>query len=727
MSRRTSWMVGLALLGWSSALLGQQNLISGHARELALQALGPGSAARLTVTTPSFSDGAEIPHENTQFGGNVFPGLRWTRGPQGTRSYAVIVQGQRADDAHAMTSIHLAVFDIPAGATELEKGMTTPPSGAVFGPNVHGLHQGYAGPHAHPDARNEYHFQVLALDTTLPANESVEYPALIAEMRGHVLAGGEVIGIASHDPNAPPAVTVLPGPVKVSSGLLRGIPGRDPAITVFKGVPYAAPPVGDLRFRAPQPPVPWSGMRVADHFSKSCPQLGDPNTMSEDCLYANIWTGARSAAERRPVFVWIYGGGFSMGSGSEPTFDGEALASKGIVVVTFNYRIGALGFLATPELSRESGHKASGNFGLLDDIAMLRWVQQNIAAFGGDPNRVTIGGQSAGAGSVGFLSMSPLARGLFERAIEESHARYSRDTELRYLSVSYRKLKQAEAQGVAFAASRGAHSIQELRALSWRKLVVGPDISDETVETGSDAKPPLFRPVVDGWVLPAGYNAIYTRGTQNQVAVIAGNNRDETGAVPEFSFAQRRASGNPPRPGNPHINLTLPEFQSAARRKFGPLAEEYLKLYPATTDDEAARESDESARDNSRISTYLWAVDWSRHCDKPVYTYFWTHRPTGDPNGAHHASEILFVFDNLAMKKQPWTEEDRKVAATVSSYWVNFISKGNPNGPRLPEWPAFNPKSMSVMELGDHFAPMPIASPAHIAFWEKFFATQPAW
>lgn len=721
---RFAWMVVLCFAQGVSA---QQDLVPGHARELALSVLVRPGAAHLTVTTPAFHPGGEIPRDSLQYGGNHNPALQWTPGPAGTKSYAIIVQGQRTEDPHAITSVHFVVFNLPSTLTHLDAGISAPPAGALFGPNVHGLHQAYVGPHAHPDAHNGYHFQVLALDEDVPASETVTYDALVDEMHGHVLAGGEVVGLASYDPTAPDAVTALPGPVKVASGLLQGTPGRNPSITVFKGVPYAAPPVGDLRFRAPQPPAPWQNVYKADHFSKQCPQLGDPSTMSEDCLYANIWTGARKPGETRPVFVWIYGGGFSEGSGSDPTFDGEALATKGIIVVTFNYRIGALGFLATPELSRESGHNASGNFGLLDDVAMLQWVQQNIAAFGGDPKRVTIGGQSAGAGSVGFMSMSPLAKGLFQQGIEESHARYSHDTELRYLSVSYRTLANAEAAGSQFAESRGAHSLQELRALPWQKLLLPRNVSDESVETGSDAKPPVFRPVVDGWVLPNNYSQTYAKGAQNQVAIIAGNNRDETGAVPEFTFAQRRAAGNHPTPGSPQVNVTLAEFQAAARRKFGPLANEYLKLYPAANDDEAAVQSSESARDNSRVSTYLWALDWTKHCDQPLYTYFWTHRPTGDRAGAHHGSEILFVFDNLALKKQPWTDEDRKVAATVSSYWVNFIAKGDPNGSGLPLWPRFDAKAKAVMQLGDQFGLMPITSEARFTFWQKFFATQPAW
>ena len=725
MSRKPLRRLVAAILFMAAAGFGQQNLVPGHAHELAIQALG--SASQLAVTTPSFNAGAEIPHESTQYGGNIFPGLQWSAGPGGTKTYVVIVQGQRTGDAHAMTSIHLTLFNLPASVQHLEKGVSEPPAAATFGPNVHGLRQAYVGPHAHPETVNGYHFQVFALDTTLPHNEMIQYDALLAAMQGHVLASGEVVGIASHDPDAPSAVTSLPGPVKVSTGLLQGIPGRDPAITVFKGVPYAAPPIGDLRFRAPQPPSPWSEVFTADHFSKICPQLGDPATMSEDCLYANIWTGAHAGTERRPVFVWIYGGGFTVGSGSDPTFDGEALAKKGVIVVTFNYRLGVFGFLATPELSREGGHNASGNFTLLDDVAMLQWVHQNIAAFGGDPARVTIGGQSAGAGSVGFLSISPLARGLFAQGIQQSHARYAHDTEVRFLSVSYRNLKDAEAAGVQYADSVGAHSLKELRALPWQALLLPPDAYDMSIETGSDAKPPLFRPVVDGWVLPENYSQTYSKGTQSQVNLMAGNNRDEAGAVPEFSFAQRRAAGGRPTPGIPSANVTLASFRAAAIRKFGPLAEEYLKLYPAANDDEAAREGAESARDNSRISTYLWALDWMRHCDSPLYTYFWTHRPTGDPAGAHHGSEMLFVFDNLDQEKREWKDEDRKVADTVSSYWVNFISQSDPNGAGLPLWPRFNPTAKTVMELGDHFAPMPIASDAHMAFWKKFFATQPAW
>jgi para-nitrobenzyl esterase len=261
---------------------------------------------------------------------------------------------------------------------------------------------------------------------------------------------------------------------------------------------------------------------------------------------------------------------------------------------------------------------------------------------------VTIGGQSAGAGSVGFIAMSRLAKGLFQWAIAESHARYSRDTESRYLSVSWRSLKDADAAGTKFMEQHGAHSIAEMRTLPWEQLIVAGNEADMSVETGSDAKPPLFRPVIDGWILPQNYSQTYANGTQNDVAFIAGSNRDETGAVPENTFAKRRAAtAGPGAPGLPHINVTVADFDSAAKRKFGPLSDSFLKLYSASNDDEAAQQNNEAARDNSRFSTYLWTSDWTKKADWPVYTYYWTHRPTGDPGGAPHGSEILFVFNNL--------------------------------------------------------------------------------
>ncbi|WP_435136270.1 carboxylesterase/lipase family protein [Actinacidiphila sp. bgisy144] len=529
----------------------------------------------------------------------------------------------------------------------------------------------------------------------------------------------------------------MSAPVETESGPVEGISGRDRSITVYRGIPYAAPPVGPLRWRPPEPPARNPEVLKAGAFAPMCPQsprdasrAGIDLPMSEDCLYLNVWTP--SDAARRgplPVLVWVYGGGFRAGTGAHPRYDGEGLARHGLVVVTFNYRLGAFGFLATPELSAESEHGGSGNYGLLDTIALLRWVRDNIAAFGGDPGRVTVAGQSAGAGTVNFLAMSPLAKGLFHRAIAQSHTRYARDPELRYLATSYRTLADAEKSGETYAREHGARSLADLRALPWPKLVDGRPAFDEQVDSGGAGKPPMFRPVVDGWVLPHGYDETYAAGLQNDVAYLTGNNLHESGAVPESVFAEHRARPVAV-PGAPPVHVTLESFTTAARRKFGPMAEEFLRLYPAGTDDEAARASNAAVHDNSRISTYLWGTQWTARATRPVYTYFWTHPSPAlgqQPRRASHSSEIEFVFDNLDPGSAPWTEEDHRVAAVVSAYWANFAATGDPNGPGLPHWPAYSPHAPAVMELGTHFAPVPIADPARLDFWRRFFATQQPW
>lgn len=722
-------LLSLALTGMASFPLNAAMPSSvGHLQQIMLRALPAKDGRTLVVTSPAFASGSDIPVSATQFGTNRFPGLVWSKGPASTRSYVVIVQGELP--AGNGTSVHFALYNLSAATTQLPQGLSAAPAGAVFGPNVHGTDVAYAGPHAKDGARRAYHWQVFALDTVLRGN-NLSLDALTAAMRGHVLASGEVLGYSA----APAATGDTAAPLRIETGLVSGAPGRDPAISVFKGIPYAKPPVGALRWRPPEHPAAWQGVRQMTTFGPACPQPGGEMAQgmvqSEDCLTLNVWTGAKpDAGEKRPVYVWIYGGGFIGGTGASPEFDGEGLAKKGVVVVTFNYRVGVLGFLATPALSKESGHNASGNYGLLDDIAALQWVKRNIAAFGGDPDKVTIGGQSAGAGSVGFLAMSPLAKGLFRAGILESHARDPRDPELRYLSVSWRPLGSAEKQGEAYAAQHGATTLEQLRAMPWQDLIKGSATIDTSVETGSDGKPPLFRPTVDGWVLPHDYSETYRLKAQNPVMAVAGNNKDESGAVPETAFAMLRASKAPPRAGMPQTSVTLAQFQAAAHRKFGPLADRFLKLYPAKDDAEAALQNNASVRDNSRISTWLWGRLFSPGTPAPVYTYFWTHAqpgPTHDTRGAFHGSEIPYAFDSLDAVKLPWTDEDRRIAATMSSYWANIVKKGNPNGPGLPQWPVYTAAKPQVMELGDHFGPIPIASPAKIAFWERFFATQKAW
>ena len=522
-----------------------------------------------------------------------------------------------------------------------------------------------------------------------------------------------------------------------TAGIVEGVAGRDSSVTVFRGIPYAAPPVGDLRFAPPAPAPAWDGVHLADAFGPMCPQTdrdagltGMALDRSEDCLYLNLWTAAESDIERRPVLVWIYGGGFRAGSGSAPQFDGEALAARGLVVVTFNYRIGAFGFLATPELTAELSEGASGNYGLLDDIAALRWVRHNVAAFGGDPHNVTIAGQSAGAGSVNFLAMSPPARGLFHRAIAQSHARCSRDTELRYLATSYRMPAEAEAAGQRWARALGASTPGQLRALPAERLIAPDGLVDDAVETGSTAKPPLFRPVVDGWVIPGGYADTYAAGAQSDVAYVAGNNADEAGAVPEAMAASLRATTNGAlRPGAPPVHVALDTYQRAAHERFGSLADEFLTVYPADDDASAARAASTAARDNSRVATHLWAVEWRAHATAPLYTYFWTHPSpaAGAFPRAFHGSEIPFVFGNVTAGTDPWTDLDAEIARTMSGYWSNFVAAGDPNGEGLPLWAPFDPERRTVMELGANFGPIPVAEPDRFAFWERHFATVAPW
>ncbi|MRW91456.1 carboxylesterase family protein [Duganella sp. FT80W] len=711
----------------------------GHVPALATSLVKPKSTTALKVTSPAFADGARIPADNTQYGANRFPGLQWTAGPRGTRSYVIIVQGDPRRDgqtgsratpsAAGQTSIHFSAINLPANVTSLAAGLSALPAGASYGPNVHGLAEPYAGPHTHTSVPQPYHFQVFALNTKLTASHTLTFDQIIAAMQGHVLASGEITATS-----AKPEGEQYAKAVRTESGLVTGVAGRDSAVTIYKGIPYAAPPVGALRWRPPAPAQAWEGVRKADQFGPLCPQPAEPGmppqAMSEDCLTLNIWTASAVEATPRPVYVWIYGGGFIGGTGASPDFDGEGLARKGVLVVTFNYRLGALGFLSTPELSAESGHKASGNYGLLDDIAVLQWVQRNIAAFGGDPKRVTIGGQSAGAGSVGFLSMSPLATGLFQQSIAQSHARDPRDPELRYLSVSYRQQQAAEQAGLRYVDAKGTHDLAALRAMPWQQVVEGSNTIDANVDTLSSGKPPLFRPVVDGWVIPQGYSATMAANAQNKVIYIAGNNSDETGAVPETAFATLRARTGPPRAGNPQVNVTLEAFRSNARAKFGALADDFLKLYPATNDDEAALASNQAARDNSRISTWSWARAWEKGSGKPVYTYFWTHAQPGPGaamRGAFHGSEINYAFGNLYATNRPWTDEDKRIADTMSSYWANIIKTGNPNGAGLPQWPAYDAGAASVMRLGEDWGTMPIATPERIDFWQRFFATQQPW
>jgi para-nitrobenzyl esterase len=485
------------------------------------------------------------------------------------------------------------------------------------------------------------------------------------------------------------AQAAIDDPVHLDAGMVSGAPASGD-VRVFKGIPFAAPPTGDLRWRAPKPAAHWDGVRKAEQFSPTCMQGAGtgPNT-SEDCLYLNVWTGAKSAGEKRPVMVWIYGGGYSTGSGSQAMYDGEALAKKGAIIVTLNYRLGDLGFFSYPELTKESDRRGAANFGVMDSLAALEWVQKNIAAFGGDPKRVTIFGESAGAGMVANLLTIPRAKGLFERAIGDSSA-WSTATVARLST-----LPEAEAAGTKIADAIGAKSLAELRAKPAEAVLKGGR------GTG---------PIVDGWLIREDPGKVFAEGKQIEVPVLVGSNRDE-------SFG-----------GNPR---SAQQFIDQSRKRYGDLADDFLKLYPAGSDEQAKESAFFSGRDEMAFLMRNWARLESKNGKTKSFVYYFTEQPPvlagargpfapGPHGSATHVSEILYVFNHLDGSR-PWTDADRDVADRMSSYWVNFATNGDPNGKGLAKWPVYDEKTKTPMVFGN--APEGAQAPteAQLAFFRAYF------
>jgi len=505
-------------------------------------------------------------------------------------------------------------------------------------------------------------------------------------------------------------------PIKTSGGLVSGVtlPG---SVEAYKGIPYAKPPVGDLRWRAPEPASPWPGTLAATAFGPICfqpPPLGghsfftelffNPMTpMSEDCLTLNVWTTAR-AGDRRPVMVWIPGGGFRGGSAAGAIYDGAVLARKGVVLVSFNYRLWKLGFLALHELSQESPHHVSGNYGLLDQIAALRWVKSNIAAFGGNPDNVTIFGQSAGSTSANFLMSSPLAKGLFEHVIGESGGGFAPTKPGSMLGRFTPTLADGEATGAKLMTALKAKTLADMRAKTAEQILAVP--SSDRFESGL--------PVTDGYVLTAPMQDVFGRGQQNDVPLLAGSNSDEGSNFPSFR--------------------TLAAFREDARKTLGPFADEFFTLYPAADDAQARRASEHAVRD-TRIGwpNFEWAKTQARTGHAKTFYYYFSHHPSAQPNenyvenlgkdlGAYHGAELAYVFGNFVPRRWPWTDADRKLSETMQQYWVNFASNGDPNGPGLPPWPVFDSAKDSVLHIDGAISAGPPPYRQNYAFWDKVAA-----
>ncbi|NUQ24380.1 MAG: carboxylesterase family protein [Saprospiraceae bacterium] len=473
--------------------------------------------------------------------------------------------------------------------------------------------------------------------------------------------------------------------VQTAQGLLEGV--HDSGIRTFKGIPFAAPPVGDLRWKAPQPPANWQGVRKADAFgprAMQAPIFSDmmfrSNGVSEDCLYLNVWTPAKTGNEKLPVLVYFYGGGFVAGDGSEYRYDGEMMARQGIVAVTVNYRLGIFGFFSHPELSQESPYRASGNYGLLDQSAALRWVSENIAVFGGDPRKITIAGESAGSVSVSAQMASPLSKDLIAGAIGESGSLLG--------TLSAVPLADAEKNGADFAKNIQAGTLAELRAMP----------ADKLLEAATKNNPFRFSMTIDGYFFPKNPLDIFKAGEQAQIPLLVGWNSEE--------MNYRMILGPMPP--------TLDNYAKAVQNLYSDKADQVLAAYRATTDAEVEQVATDLAGDRFiGFSTWRWSKVHSQTGNQPVYRYLYARpRPAmrnqpADavlPKGAVHSAEIEYAMGNLPTNRvYDWQPEDYKVSAILQSYFAQFIKTGNPNGLGLPAWPALdNKKSALVMFIDVH-------------------------
>jgi len=508
-------------------------------------------------------------------------------------------------------------------------------------------------------------------------------------------------------------IAQAPEPVRVEGGPVQG--AFEDGLTVYKGIPFAAPPVGDLRWRAPQPVEKWDGVKETVQFAPACIQGmmmgpgGNGPAPNEDCLYLNIWTPAKSPRDRVPVFVWIYGGGFAGGSTSIPTFNGEKLARKGVVLVSIAYRVGQMGFFVHPELSAETSNRVSGNYGLLDMIAGLQWIRKNIAAFGGDPDRVTIFGESAGGIAVSMLCASPLAKGLFHGAISQSGGSFGPPRPDPLPGENMRRLADAERAGEEILKAAGVASIAEARKLSPDKLSGGSGRgrSGPAARRGGGPAGLSYWPIIDGWVIPDDQYKLYEAKRYNDVPVLIGYNSDEG-----LSFSPAE---------------TPEDYIASVKSRFGPFADKLIAAYPPGTGTVA-----KTARDLMRDAAFGWQTwIWARLQSKTgkarvFYYYFDQHPdyPADSPKagqGSPHGQEVAYVFRNMNPNQQS-AESDEAISEAMANYWTNFAKFGDPNRPGLPRWPAFSDANPVLMYFAQtpHTGPVPSADALMVM--DQYFA-----
>jgi para-nitrobenzyl esterase len=498
--------------------------------------------------------------------------------------------------------------------------------------------------------------------------------------------------------------SVLTTTVDVTGGTIEGV--EQDGIFAYKGIPFAAPPTGDLRWKAPAPVESWTGVKKADAFAPGCMQtansMGNTSPVSEDCLYLNVWTPAKNTGEKLPVIYWIHGGGFSGGSTSTPMYDGTGFAQKGVVLVSVAYRLGPFGFMAHPELSSESGH-GSGSYGMQDMIAGLEWVQKNIKRFGGDASNVTIFGHSAGGAAISILAASPLAKGLFHRAICMSGGNFGplQTSNQPGMGMGVPSLEVAEANGEAFLKDLGVADIEAARALSAEEIQNA--LGGGAGGMGGGMR---FRPGADGYVISNDLYTLFKEGKFNYTPILLGHTSNEMG-----SFGGRGS-------------VTPEAFESQIKSQYGSYADALLSAYPHSTEAEATKASSGVRNDSGfAYNTWIWSRLQAQKGQGNAYQYYFNYNPRNPEAGSGHGSDVPYAFQTLGGGMGGPSPEDSALSDMINGYWINFARTGDPNGPGLPEWPAFTEDGQQVMVFDEAPSARPVPNRDMLEIFDAYNAS----